>query len=82
MGDPEGDRVARAALRRRDAARWPLRAFPLGGEPLVDPLDATTIDDRVAVMWPLARAAWAVAGLTIPAYERRESPGRILRASP
>jgi hypothetical protein len=44
-----------------------------------DALDQSTIDDRLAAMWPLARAAWSVAGKPLPSYARSDTPGNILR---
>ncbi len=31
------------------------------------------------MMWPLAVSAWKVAGLPLPAYDRRHVPGRLFR---
>jgi hypothetical protein len=59
-----------------------LRAYEVGQEPTRDPLDQTTVDERVALMWPLAREAWAVAGQPIPSYDRSRTPGRIDRRPP
>jgi hypothetical protein len=56
-----------------------MRAYRLGAEPLVDPLDRSTVDERIAMMWPLARAAWSVAGQPIPNYARSEAPGHLIR---
>ena len=56
-----------------------MRVYSLGEEPLVDPLDRSTADGRVAAMWPLAMAAWSVAGKALPTYERKDAPGRVLR---
>ena len=72
----------RAAMRRADAARWPLRAYALADEPLRDPLDRSTVDERIASVWPLTREAWAVAGKEIPSYLRSAAPGRMLRREP
>ncbi|HEY4187840.1 MAG TPA: hypothetical protein VGP07_22380 [Polyangia bacterium] len=69
----------RAARRRSNAERWPLRSYPLTDEPVRDPFDRSTVDERVAAMWPLTREAWAVAGLQIPTYTRAETPGRLVR---
>jgi hypothetical protein len=69
----------RAERRRERAEDWPIRAYRLGEEPLIDPLDHRTIDERLATMWPLARAAWSVAGMPIPSYTRREAPGVVTR---
>jgi hypothetical protein len=69
----------RAELRRQRAHEWPVRAYRLEAEPSVDPFDRSTIDERLATMWPLARAAWSVAGNVMPSYARGEVPGRMIR---
>jgi hypothetical protein len=69
----------RAELRRNDAERWPLRSYKLGSEPIVDPLDRSTVDERIATMWPLARQAWRVSGKAVPTYARHEAPGSVIR---
>jgi hypothetical protein len=73
------DAQARAERRKQHASAWPLGRFDLGLEPSRDPLDRSTIDDRIALMWPLAKQAWSVAGLVIPRYDRRTMPGVLLR---
>lgn len=73
------DAKARADRRRQRASQWPVRCFDLGQEPLRDALDKSTVDERIAMMWPLAREAWSVAGKPIPAYERRNMPGTLAR---
>lgn len=70
---------ARAQQRREQAERWPVRRYLLGEEPALDPLDASTAEERLAMMWPLAVEMWAVSGKPIPNYSRAQSPGRILR---
>lgn len=67
------DRAARAAAR----ATWPIRRFRLGEEPPDDLATATTPAQRVAMMWPLAEAAWSVAGRVIPRYPRQDTPARL-----
>lgn len=67
----------RAERRRQRAAQWPFRRFDLGHEPLRDPLDRSTVDERIAMMWPLAKEAWSVAGKSIATYERQNIPGRL-----
>ena len=66
---------------RRRAARqsWPVAVFPLGQEPGDDLSATTTAAERIAMMWPLAREAWAVAGRPLPTYTRKEVPGRLFR---
>lgn len=71
------DREARAAAR----ANWPIRRFRLGEEPADDPRSLTTPEERVAVMWQLAKDAWASAGRPIPDYPRERTPIRVIPAS-
>jgi hypothetical protein len=54
--------------RRAARASWPIRKLRLGEEELVDPRDASTVDERVALVRQLTREAWATAGLEIPSY--------------
>ena len=72
----------RAATRRANAANWPLRSYGIAEEPVRDPLDRSTVDERVAAVWPLTREAWAVAGKEIPSYLRSAAPGNIRRREP
>ena len=73
------DAWERAERRRQQASRWPVRRFALGHEPLRDPFDVSTVDERIAMMWPLAREAWSVAGKAIATYERHDMPGALIR---
>ncbi len=57
---------------------WPVSRFRLGAEPAPSLAASTTAEERLAMMWPLARDAWAVAGLPLPAYTRRDTPVRRL----
>ena len=75
----DSDAKERAERRRQHASQWPVRRFALGGEPLRDPLDRSTVDERIATMWPLAKEAWSVAGKPIATYERRNMPGKLTR---
>jgi len=64
----------------RDARRsWPIRRYRLGEEPDDDISAVSTGEERLAMMWPLARDAWLLAGRVIPAYSRLEAPGRVIR---
>jgi hypothetical protein len=67
-------------LRRAQRAHWPITRHRLGEEPPDDLSAATTPVERIAMMWPLAQAAWQVAGLSLPTYDRRNLPGRLFRA--
>jgi len=53
---------------------WPVRVFRLGSEPGDDLSGSTTAQQRIAMMWPLAREAWALSGRPLPSYERRAAP--------
>jgi len=69
----------RDEFRQRAAERsaWPVRRLALGEER--DDLSAqTTATERLAMMWPLALEAWALAGLPIPDYSRQNMPSRLL----
>lgn len=41
--------------------------------------DGTTAEQRLGMMWELVEQAWALAGRTIPDYQRHEMPVQILR---
>lgn len=69
------DAEARRAARRY----WPVVWFRLGEEPPDDLSDVTTPAERIAMMWPLAQAAWAAAGRPVPGYGRSEMPARLFR---
>lgn len=55
-------------------SEWPVRVYRLGDEPGDDLSGTTSVEARVAMMWPLALQAWELAGLSIPRYERQETP--------
>jgi hypothetical protein len=74
------DFEGRAEQRRADRARWPIVRHRLGEEPSDDLSAVTTPAERVAMMWTLAQAAWKVAGLPLPTYDRRDLPARLFRA--
>lgn len=71
---PPEDRsaVARALAR----SSWPVRRYRLGEEPPDDLRAFTTAEERLAMMWPLALAAWSLTGEPIPDYDRRAAPIR------
>jgi len=80
-GDDANAAKARAsAARERARARrtWPVRRFSLGGEPPDDLRATTTAEERLAMMWPLALEAWALAGRDVPDYERSNAPVRCV----
>lgn len=64
--------------RRAARARWPVRKFRLADQPGPDLSATTTADERLAMMWPLARDAWTLAGRTIPDYPRDRMPVRVV----
>lgn len=70
--DPD---AAERAKRRRN---WPLRAYSLGDEPSDNLSATTTAEERLAMMWPLAVEAWALAGKPMPDYTRESMPVRVL----
>ena len=47
-------------------------------EPGPDLRSTTTPEERLAMMWPLAREAWTLAGRAIPDYPRHGMPVRII----
>jgi hypothetical protein len=65
--------------RRAARARWPVKAFALGGEPGDDLSAETTPEERIGMMWPLAVEAWQLAGRVLPDYDRAHIPARVFR---
>ena len=65
--------------RRAARAHWPVCKFQLADEPGPDLSATTTAHERLAMMWPLARDAWTLAGRTIPDYPRDRMPVRVVR---
>jgi hypothetical protein len=63
-----------AGERRARRAQWPVRVYRLGEGPGDDLSGDTTPAQRLAMMWPLAVEAWAVAGRALPSYRRHELP--------
>lgn len=59
-----------------DRSSWPVRTFRLGEEPGDDLSASTTPEERLGMMWRLARDAWASSGNPIPDYSREETPVR------
>ncbi len=79
--DAVDDRASRAAARRAQAANWPIRKFELGHEPLLDPLDSTTPDERVAAVAELSYRAFRLSNRPWPTYSRATMPGRLFSRS-
>lgn len=73
MHGKDEDRQARARRRRS----WPIRRYRLGDEPEVSV--GTTPEERLAMMWPLTKSAWALSRRPMPDYRREEAPGRVIR---
>jgi hypothetical protein len=65
--------------RRRARAEWPICKIALGEETLTDPRDASTIDERIALVATLTRRQWTFAGKEVPSYTRAQMPGRLVR---
>jgi hypothetical protein len=65
--------------RRVERARWPVARYRLGHEPPDDLFGSTTPAERIAMMWPLAEAAWTIAGRVLPDYDRAHLPAVLLR---
>ena len=76
---PDDEREQRRQARRAARDSWPVRVFRLGEEPPDDLEQHTTPEQRVGMMWRLARDAWAVAGRPIPDYDRAHTPSRLVR---
>ena len=72
MADSDEQHAARARARAR--SHWPVRKFKLGEEPSDDLSDMTTAAERLAMMWPLALQAWALARRPLPTYDRSRIP--------
>jgi len=56
-----------------------VRKHRLGAEPGDDLAKRTTPEERLAMMWPLACAAWDLAGRPLPDYARTDTPVRVVR---
>jgi hypothetical protein len=65
--------------RARERSSWPIRKFSLGNEPSDDLSAETTAEERLAMMWDLARRAWLLSGQPLPDYDRSSAPGRVIR---
>lgn len=73
--DDEDPRAARRAAR----ASMPIRRFALGEEPDENLSATTTMDERLAMVWPLSRLAYQFAGHPLAPPPRHELPGRVIR---
>jgi hypothetical protein len=59
--------------------QWPIKRYRLGEEPGDDLSQVTTAEERLAMMWPLAKEAWALTGRPLPDYRREDTPGVVIR---
>jgi hypothetical protein len=53
---------------------WPVRVYRLGHEPGDDQSRLNTAEERLAMMWDLAREAWSLTGKPLPDYPRHATP--------
>ena len=71
-----------SASQREQRAQWPIVRYRLGDEPGDDLSDVSSAAERIAMMWPLAQAAWTLAGRPLPAYQRGHIPAVLHRVRP
>jgi hypothetical protein len=71
--------VDAATRRARNRRSWPVLVTSLHDQPTDDLSASTTLEERIAMMRPLALAAWQVAGIALPRYRRSRIPVRIVR---
>lgn len=64
-----------------ERSAWPVRRYEIGAEPSGDLSRTTSATERIAMMWPLALEAWALAGLDVPTASIRDMPSRIVRGA-
>ncbi len=65
--------------RRNRRASWPVRRFRLGEEPVDDLSSTTTAEERIAMMWPLAKDAFSIGPATAEVTSRAHWPVKIRR---
>lgn len=63
--------------RRAARANWPIQKAGVTDD--ATETAATSPEQRVGMMWELVVQAWAVAGWTIPTYDRAHTPIRKRR---
>ena len=66
----DGGEDERSAARRS----WPVRVHGLSDAPREDLSATTSVEERLAMMWPLAVEAWSLTGRPLPTYARGEVP--------
>jgi hypothetical protein len=71
--------MSTADERRARRAKLPIRKFTLGDEPSDDLTATTTMDERLAMVWPLSKAAFEAAGISTTSPPRHLLPGRVIR---
>ncbi len=57
----------------------PARILRLTDHQVDDLSDATTVEERIAMVGVLSRRMWEITGRPFPSYSRSEMPARILR---
>jgi len=60
---------------------WPIARRSQFDDAKVDLSSTTTVEERLAMMWPLALSAWSLTGKPLPDCLRSETPIRIVRRS-
>jgi len=73
------ERARRAAPSAVDRSSWPVRVYRLGEEPSEDQSAASSPEQRLAMMEPLATEAFAISGRPLPTYRRAECPVALRR---
>ena len=71
------DEGKRARAHARKA--WKVARYTLGQEPSEDLSQETTMEERLAMLWPLAKETWAIMGKPLPRYSRQNIPIIIFR---
>lgn len=71
--------AAREDERARARGSWQISIRSLRAGADEDLSGSTTAEERIAMMWPLAIAAWSLSGAPIDGYSRSQAPGRLLR---
>ena len=66
----------RSGARAKARGAWPVRKYRMGEEPSEDLRSSTTVDERLAMMWPLALEAWSLTGQPVPVLPRAQWPVR------
>jgi hypothetical protein len=60
--------------RAKARASWPVQVYTLGEEPGEDLSASTTVEQRLAMMWPLALESWTFSSKPLPSYTRETMP--------